>query len=120
MAVESLVSIPIIIGLLGVVIAVLERGYKTFLEKKVTEPDLKFNSAYLLNILISGGTIATLIISVLPLVLTEINANEVVTLGSAILVFVVGYGSTYRVLDGFNNRTELKIEAQEAQAQLEE
>ena len=115
MAVESLVSIPIIIGLLGVVIAILERGYKTFLEKRATEPNLKFNSAYLLNILISGGSMVVIITAVLPAVLSEIAAAPAgpLTLGAAVLVFIVGYGATYRILDGLNNRTELKLEVDE-------
>ena len=116
-----LLSATVIIGLIGVAIAILERGYKTYLEKKAIEPNLKFNSAYLLNILISGGTMVGLITVVLPIVLSDISntPNVPLTLGAAATVFIIGYGSTYRFLDGLNNSTEKRLELQEVKEEIE-
>lgn len=116
------ISIPVIIGLVAIGIAILERGYKTFLEKKQIDPKLEFNTAYLLNILITSGTMVAAITGVLPVVLAEISAQGDIplTLGSAAVVFVIGYASTYRILDGLNNSTEKRLEVQELQEQVEE
>jgi hypothetical protein len=110
------IELPILIGLAAVVVAVLERGYKTFLEKKAVDPELKFNGAYLLNILITGGAMVVIVTVVVPAVITEIQSNpdQAVTLGSALLNFILGYAVTYRVLDGLNTSTATKIEAKEA------
>ena len=117
-----LLSATVIIGLVAIAVAVLERGYKTFLEKKVIDPKLQFNSAYLINILITSGTMVAIVTGVLPLVLNEISAqpNIPLTLGSAALIFVLGYSTTYRFLDGLNNSTEKKLEVQELREEVAE
>lgn len=111
------IEIPILIGLAAVVVALLERGYKTYLEKKAVDPELKFNGAYLLNLLITGGAMVVIVTVVVPSVLSEISANPdaVLTLGSALLNFIIGYATTYRILDGLNDSTKTRIEAKEAQ-----
>lgn len=112
------IEVPIIIGLVAVAVAILERGYKTYLEKRQVDPKLQFNGAYLLNILITGGAMVTIITVVIPTVLTELGAqpNTELTLGAALLNFVLGYAITYRVLDGLNDKTKTVIEAKEATA----
>jgi len=112
------IEIPILIGLAAVVVAILERGYKTFLEAKAADPKLTFNGAYLLNILITGGAMVVIVTVVIPAVLTEIQAQPQVglTLGGTLLNFVLGYAATYRILDGLNDSTKTRIEAKEATA----
>ena len=48
-------AIPLIVGLFFVAVAVLDRGYKKFLEKKQLEPELKFDATYLLNFWVSAS-----------------------------------------------------------------
>jgi len=112
------IEIPILIGLSAIVVAILERGYKTYLEKKAVDPKLEFNGAYLLNILITGGAMVVIVTVVVPAVLTEIEgqADQALTLGSALLNFILGYAATYRILDGLNDSTKTRIEAKEATA----
>ena len=111
------IEIPIIIGLVAVGVAVLERSYKTFLEKKAVDPELKFNGAYLLNALISTGIGVSIVTAVIPAVLAEIsNAPSVpLTLGAVIMNFILGYAATYRILDAFNNSTSKAIAVEEAE-----
>jgi len=110
------IEIPIIIGLVAVGVALLERGYKSFLEKKAVDPKIQFNAAYLLNLLITGGAMIAIVTVVIPAVIQQISAdpNVPLTLGSAIVNFVLGYGLTYRILDGLNDSTKTRIEAKEA------
>jgi len=107
------IEIPIIIGLIAVVVAVLERGYKSFLEKKAVDPKLKFDSAYLLNMLITGGAMVVIVTVIVPAVLTQIQANPdtALTFAGVALNFVLGYATTYRILDGLNDSTKTRIEA---------
>ncbi|HTH22153.1 MAG TPA: hypothetical protein VL854_08045 [Nitrososphaeraceae archaeon] len=111
------IEIPILIGLAAVVVAILERGYKSFLEKKAVDPKLKFDAAYLLNILITGGAMVVIVTVVIPAVITEVSANPdtALTLGSALLNFILGYAATYRILDGLNDSTKTRIEAKQAE-----
>ena len=104
-------ELPIIVGLIAVGAAILERGYKTFLEKRKEDPELKFDGAYLLNILVSTGTSVTIVTGVLPAVITELTGQSTVpvTIGSILLNFVLGYAVTYRILDALNNSTSNKI-----------
>jgi len=113
------IEIPILIGLSAIVVAVLERGYKTYLEAKAADPKLQFNGAYLLNILITGGAMVVIVTVVVPAVLTEISANPDtgLTLGSALLNFILGYAATYRILDGLNDSTKTRIEAKVANSE---
>ena len=62
----NIIQIQIIIELVGVGIAILQRAYKSFLDRKAVEPDLKFNGAYLLNALISTGAGVSIVTAVIP------------------------------------------------------
>ena len=108
------VEIPLIIGLVGVAFAVLERGYKTFLEVKKTDPTLKFDAAYMLNLLISTGVGTALVTAVIPTLITQItnqtNTELPITVGAIILNFILGYAVTYRILDALNTSTDRKME----------
>lgn len=111
----ELASIPIIVGLVAVVAAVLERAYKTFLEKRVEDPKLQFSPAYLLNALISSGIGVAVVTAVIPALITELTGSQTlpVTLASIIVNFTLGYAITYRFLDGLNNSTSKQLEVQE-------
>lgn len=108
------VTIPLIIALVGIGFAIVERGYKSFLEKKEIDPKLQFNPAYLLNIIITTGAMVAIVTGVLPAIISEISSepNTVLTLGSVILNFVLGYSLTYRILDALNNSTEKRLEVE--------
>ena len=113
-------EIPLIIGLVGVAFAVLERGYKRFLEQQKLEPDLKFGGTYMLNLLISTGIGTALVAGVIPTVITEMGTVDQITeltLASIFLNFILGYSVTYRILDALNTSTDRKIELAEIEAQ---
>ncbi len=115
----ELASIPIIVGLVAVVAAVLERAYKTFLEKRVEDPKLQFSPAYLLNALISSGVGVAIVTAVIPTLITELTGSESlpITLASIVINFSLGYAITYRFLDGLNNSTSKQIQVQELKEQ---
>jgi len=103
-------EVPVIAGLMGLSLALLERGYKRFLDEKAERPDLKFGLSYLINMLVAGGGSAVLV-GVLPALLTQLGDMptefSIVILGQQ---FLLGYLTAYRALDGLNNRTDDKIE----------
>jgi len=106
-------EIPLVIGLIGVAFAILERGYKTFLEAKKTDPAIKFDAAYMLNLLISTGVGTALVTAVIPTLVTQISGQTTseipVTVGAILLNFILGYSVTYRILDALNNSTDKKL-----------
>jgi hypothetical protein len=115
MVFESIfVTIPLIIAFVGIGFAIVERGYKSFLEKKEIDPKLQFNPAYLLNIIITTGAMVAIVTGVLPAVISEISASPDIplTLGAVVLNFVLGYSLTYRILDALNNSTEKRLEVE--------
>ena len=102
-------SLPIIVGLIFVAIAVLERGYKTFLDAKKVDPTIKFGSAYLLNLLVTTGASSAIVIAVIPALLTGLGTVPAeITLSAIILQAILGYETAYRILDGLNTSTEKK------------
>jgi len=104
-------SIPIIVGLIGVGIAIFERGYKRFLDAKKEDPSLTFDWSYLVNILISSGGMAAIIGGVIPALTEQLGEpSNAITLISIMGNFGLGYLLTYRILDGLNNSTEQKIQ----------
>lgn len=109
MSAEILVGIAII----GVIIAVVERGLKRYYDEKAENPTIKFSSSYIINILISGGGMSAIIIGVLPVVAENFQNPEqpiAITVFSVMSAFGFGYLTTFRILDGLNNRTEEKVE----------
>lgn len=109
---ELIIAIPLIVGLVGVSLAVLERGYKRFLDAKKEDPTLTWDNSYLVNILISAGGMSAIIAGVIPALVEMIpEISTPVTLVSLIGNFLGGYLGTYRILDGLNNATEQKIHA---------
>jgi hypothetical protein len=107
------IEIPLVVGLIGVAFAVLERGYKTYLEAKKSNPTLKFDAAYMLNLLISTGVGTALVATVIPTLITELTGQTTalpITIGGLILNFILGYTVTYRILDALNNSTDKKME----------
>lgn len=118
----DIIQIPIIIGLVGVGIAILQRAYKSFLDKKAVEPNLKFDGAYMLNALISTGAGVSIVTAVIPSVINELTGSESIpiTLGSIFLNFVSGYALTYTILDTLNNSTSKTIAIEQLEAEVEE
>lgn len=108
-----MISIPIIVGLIAVGVALLERGYKRYLEeKKIQEAEgktISFDLAYMVNMLVTAGGSAA-IVAVIPVVIEEIGAPTQITMVSLILNAILGYTTAYRILDGMNNSTDIKRE----------
>ena len=104
-------SIPLIVGLIGVLVAVLERGYKRYLEEKKLNPELKFDGAYMLNLLVSAGIGTALVATVIPALITAVQGQvpTEVTVASLFLNFILGYTTTYRILDAMNTSTDNKL-----------
>ena len=105
-------AIPIIVGLIFVALAVLERGYKQFLEARKADSTLKFSGAYLLNLLVSGGVTSVIIITIIPALLSGTTQTEL-TLSAIILQAVLGYTIAWTTLDKLNSGTEKKAEIAE-------
>lgn len=102
--------IPIVVGLLFVAIAVIERGYKQFLEAKKLDPTITFGTTYLLNLLVSTGTSAVIITVLVPNLISQtLSANTAVTIASLVLQAVLGYTITWTTLDKLNTSTDNKI-----------
>lgn len=114
---ELIIAIPLIVGLIGVSLAVFERGYKRFLDAKKEDPSLVWDNSYLVNILISAGGMAAIIAGVIPALVEMVpDPTTPLTLVSLIGNFLGGYLGTYRILDGLNNTTEQKIKLAAAAA----
>ena len=113
-------AIPLIVGLVGVGVAILERGYKRYLEEKKLNPNIKFDGTYMLNLLVSTGigtVIVTTIVPALIAALSKTPVDETIVqfagLSAIILNFVLGYTLTYRILDALNTSTEKKLATKE-------
>lgn len=116
---QLMLALPIVVGLLGTLFAVLERGWKRFKEEQSQNPDLKFGGAYLLNFLVSTGASATLVMTIIPAVVagvTDVKAEALAAL--VILQFGFGYTSAYTILSKMNTSTERKLELLQAKAKL--
>ena len=112
---EIVLAVPIFLGLVGVGLAVAERGYKRYLDAKKEDPTLTFDSSYLINILISSGGMAAIIAGVIPTLTEQLGeVTTPITVVSVIGNFALGYLATYRILDGLNNITEQKVKLPEA------
>ena len=109
-------EIPLIVGLVGVAVAILERGYKRFLEERKEKPDLKFGGVYMLNLLVSAGAGTIIVTAIIPALIGAIS-EQVGTYTGVAAIFInlgLGYGLTYRFLDGLNTSTDKKMELAEA------
>jgi hypothetical protein len=103
-------AIPILVGLIFVGWAVLERGYKTFLEARKVDPTIKFSGAYMLNLLISTGVSSVVIITIIPTLLNGLNSIPVgITVSTLILQAILGYETAYTILDKLNKSTESNV-----------
>lgn len=103
-------EIPVIVGLIGLSLALLERGYKRYLDEKKEQPELSFGLSYLVNMIVAGGGSAVLV-GIIPALLTQLGEQptviSIVVLGQQ---FLLGYLTAYRALDGLNKRTDDKVE----------
>lgn len=110
---------PIVLGLIGVLVAVLDRGYLRFKEEQINKPELKFGGAYLVNFLISSGASAAIIITVIPSLVSGLGS--VTGTGAAavsILQLILGYTLAYTMLSKLNTSTERKIMVFSAEKKL--
>lgn len=104
-------AVPIIVGLIFVALAVLERGYKQYLEAKKTDATLKFGGAYMLNLLVSTGVTSVIIITIIPALLSGLTSVPTeLTLSAVILQAILGYTVAWTTLDKLNTGTEKKEE----------
>ena len=109
--------VPFIVSVVGMVIAIVERGWKRFQDEKAVNPDVKFGAAYIMNMLLTAGGVGTLL-AILTAIIAMLTAGETsaeVNLFAMIAQFGAGYLVAYRILDGLNNRTEKKIEVATAE-----
>ncbi len=122
MSLEILTQLPIIVGLVSVAVAILQRAYKTFLEKREIDPKLQFNHTYLLNTLVTTGVGVALVTVVIPAVIEALSGanTQPINIASIFLNFAVGYGLTYTILDQWNKSTGKTIEIQELKEEIEE
>lgn len=112
MADVSVLIFPFILAMIGLVVAVFERGYKRYQDEKANNPDLHFSGAYIVNMVLTAGGVGTLL-AIITAVIASLQSGETaaeVNFIAAIGQFGLGYLLSYRVLDGLNNRTEKKIE----------
>lgn len=117
---ELIIAIPLVVGLVGISLAVGERGYKRFLDAKKEDPSLVWDNSYLINILISAGGMSAIIAGVVPTLIEMIpDISTPMTIASLIGNFLGGYLGTYRILDGLNNSTEQKIHMAAKNATIE-
>ena len=109
-------NVALIVGLIGVGVAILERGYKKYLEAHAIDPTIKFNGTYQLNLFVSTGIGTTLVSVIVPALITALGqqSNPYTGIGGAVINFFLGYGITYRILDGLNTSTDKKMELAEA------
>jgi hypothetical protein len=108
---QVIVAIPLFVGLVGVGLAVFERGYKRFLDARKEDPTLKWDNSYMINILISAGGMSAIIAGVIPVLMEMIpDVVTAITVVSLVGNFFGGYLGTYRILDGLNNSTEQKTQ----------
>lgn len=114
---QLVIAIPILVGLAAVGLAMLERGYKRYLEeKKIAEAEgktLTFDMAYIVNMVVSTG-VSSAIISVIPVLVEQIGKPTEITFVSLLLNAILGYTTAYTVLDKMNQKTDSKIETAKA------
>jgi hypothetical protein len=105
-----LAALPATIGLVFLALAIVERGYRSYLEAKKVDPTIKFDGAYFLNILITagGGSGIMIILSALPTLFTSISQTDqsTVTFFSIAAQALLGYTTGYTILDKLNTRVE--------------
>jgi hypothetical protein len=119
--VDSFLAITpgIAVGLVFLAIAILERGYRTFLEERKIDPTIKFSGAYFLNIVITAGSGSgiMMILSILPSLITQLTEADsvVITLFSLTSQAILGYTAGYTILDKLNTRVETRAALAEAE-----
>lgn len=112
-------GVPLLVGLIFVAWAVLERGYKRYLEEKANQPDLKFGGAYLLNFVITTGVSAVVITTIIPGLIAGLSdVPAEITVTAIILQAILGYTTAYTILSKMNTGTEKKLEIAAAKKKL--
>lgn len=118
MADPYLAALPATIGLIFLALAIVERGYRSFLEAKKADPTIKFDGAYFLNILITagGGSGIMIILAALPTLFNSISQTDqtTITFFSVAAQALLGYTTGYTILDKLNTRVEQSFALTEA------
>lgn len=110
----SLTAGPIVAGIIGILLAVLQRGYIRFTEEKKEHPEIKFGGIYLLNMVMSAGGIGLFITGIVPalfaglIAIPDVDATALTAYG-IITNAGMGYGLTYAALSLANTSTERKM-----------
>lgn len=117
MASEVEISIAIIVGIISVLVAIFERGYKRYLEEKKTDPTIKFDGLYMINMAVTTG-VTSAFVALLPTLIQSVSETAELTLASILINAALGYTLAYRILDGLNSSTENKIETVKAKTAL--
>ncbi len=110
----ALASGPIIAGIIGIALAVLQRGYIRYREEKKEFPEIQFGGTYLLNMILAAGGVGLILTVILPSLFTglaELPDTEagLVTAYGIVTQAGMGYGLTYAALSGANTSTERKM-----------
>ena len=115
----SLAAGPLIAGIIGIALAVLQRGYIRFREEQKEHPDIKFGGVYLLNMVMAAGGVGLFITGVVPALFSglaaipDVNAQALTAYG-IVTQAGLGYGLTYAALSTANTSTERKAESSAA------
>jgi|SRR6185503_5264697 len=112
---SALASGPIVAGIIGIILAVLQRGYIRFREEQKEHPEISFGGTYLLNMVLAAGGVGLLLTTVLPSLFAGLVALPGVDSGTITAYGVVtqaglGYGLTYTALSVANTSTERKMQ----------
>jgi hypothetical protein len=121
----TLAAGPIVAGIVGIILAVLQRGYIRYREEKNEHPEITFGGTYLLNMILAAGGVGLILTTILPALFTGLVALPGIDATAATAYGVVtqaglGYGLTYAALSGANTATERKMQLAAAKAKLDD
>lgn len=110
MANEFMLALPIIVGLLGVGLAIFDRGWREYVTAKRNDPTIThFSADYMVNLIVTAGGVGAFFGAVIPLIIGSMTALP--PEGIFIWTFTQiwgGYTSAYTILDKLNTPIETK------------
>src|ERR1051326_5997612 len=121
----TLAAGPIVAGIVGIILAVLQRGYIRYREEKNEHPEITFGGTYLLNMILAAGGVGLILTTILPALFTGLVALPGIDATAATAYGVVtqaglGYGLTYAALSGTNPPRKKKMQWPAAKAKLDD
>src|ERR1051325_11323630 len=99
--VASALVIAFGVSIAGMVVALVEPGWKRFQDEKASNPQLKFNAAYIVNMILTAGGVGTLL-AIIAAIIVALKGGETsieVDFFAIIGQFGLGYLISYRILD---------------------